>query len=150
MICADRDITIFNKFTDPETRRTAYRPTLINGCSLYDRHETSKNGGFHSGQSDYSVRIPYDAEIQDGRIYESAVFYDADEQAGEHWTIHTEDYIVVWEDEGLEIANSVFEPDIIALAKQHGYQGLAIQIDDYADNTRRGSDRVKHWRIGGA
>lgn len=150
MICATRNIIIFNKHLDPETRRNAYRPTLIKGVSLYDRRETSKNGGFHSGQSNYMLRIPYDATVQDGRTYEAAAEYDADESAAGHWTVHTDDYIVVLEGWDVEISGACFEQDIKELARTNGYQGRAIQIDDFSDNTGRGSDRVKHWRIGGA
>lgn len=160
MICATRDIILFNKRLDEEERRDMYIPVQISGVSVYDNRQSTKEGGFHSQSDDFKIRIPISADVQDGRTYLPETQYDAlpDDDASGYWTIHTEDMIVICAADILDVNTSVFtsdsellEPDAVeTIADEVGFQKEVIHITSYADNTLRGSDRVKHWRIGGA
>ncbi len=156
MICADRDIILLNKKLDKETRRDVYIPTRISGVSVYDKRQSSKDGGFHEETEDFKIRIPISADVQQDKQYIPEAHYDTltVEKAVDYWTLHNEDLIIIIE-AGLDSELAVFETDVItseqaeALAKKIGFQKEIIRIVDYSDNTHRGSNRVKHWRIGG-
>lgn len=135
------DITIFNKAVGDD-RREVFIPTRISGACWYDAHsvETSKQQGVapRDRAAKFIVRIPIDAEIQDGRKYLPEAQYkllDSEERAG-FWTIQLSGYIA-----------KGTHTDLDGLKRLTGGVGTVVE---YADNTVRGSDRVKHWRIGGA
>lgn len=158
MICATRDIILLNKRLDRASRRDVYIATQISGVSIYDNRQSSKDGGFHSETENFKIRIPISAEVQGGREYLPETHYDTsgDEEIEGKWTLHNEDLIIVCASTFGDVNTSVFETDAVttdqaeAMAKLVGFQKELIHIVDYSDNTLRGSDAVKHWRIGGA
>ena len=155
MICATRDIILLNKQLDKASRRDVYIATQISGVSVYDKRQSSKDGGFHSPSETFKIRIPIDAVTQGGRDYLPETHYDTAEDVEGFWTIHTEDLIIVCASEFENVHTSVFETDAVtaeqaeAMAKLVGFQKELIHVVDYSDNTLRGSAAVKHWRIGG-
>lgn len=157
MICATRDIVLLNRTVDRSTRRDAFHATKISGVSVYDSRQSSKNGGLRSENETFKIRIPIKAVVQAGRTYMPETYYDLlpSEEAASHWTIHNEDLIIVCASAFDDIDTAAFEADPAtieqaeALANAIGFQRELISINSYADNTLRGSDAVKHWRIGG-
>ena len=157
MICATRDIILLNRRVDNHTRRDGFYATKISGVSIYDHRESSKTGGLRAETETYKIRIPITAEIQDGRTYMPETYYDLLplEDIAEHWTIHNEDMVIVCASAFEDIDAAVFDTEPVsierveALADSIGFQRELISINSYADNTMRGSDAVKHWRIGG-
>lgn len=83
----------------------------------------------------------------------------SDEEAERHWTIQKNAYIVRGQ---LEVAGQwvfdtfsfqhgvILKETIEDLAKLRQHDEDFVTITEYADNTLRGTDRTKHWRIGGA
>lgn len=135
------DITIFNKATG-ENRREVFIPTAISGVSWYDAHsvEVSKQQGMapRDRAAKFIVRIPLDAKVQDGRTYLPEEQYKLlnEKERLRFWTIQLNSYIA-----------KGTHADIGDLKQLTCSVGTVVE---YADNTVRGSDRVKHWRIGGA
>ena len=157
MICADRDIVLFNKRLDRESRREMYSPTKISGASVYEWTEATKDGTDRTEREVFKIRIPIDAAFQGDRKYLPAGQYDAlsEEEAAEYWTLHNTDLIIIasapFEDIDTAICeDGIAEPEIRALAGRIGSRPAPIILSGYADNTQRGSDTVKHWRLEGA
>jgi len=137
----NEDITIFNRRYDSETRRDCYITTTITDVSVYEVQSLSGEPGKHSDAISYVIRIPYNAGVSKEYISESAYAQLDDETAAGYWTIQNECYVM----RGAYFSETpIYEPDIRALG------GDIITVKEYADNTVRGSDVVKHWRIGGA
>lgn len=153
MIYANREILLLNKKLDRESRREAYFPTLIKGASVYDCRGSSKDGSYHSETVTYKIRIPVDAEIQENRSYVPCTRYDDLADVSSVWTIHNDDLVIfLTEDAEIEIDPEglpLMEESVMELVKVFGFQQEIIHVTEWADNTRRGSDAVRHWRIGG-
>ena len=157
MICTNRDIILLNKRLDRVSRSEVYFPTQISGVSIYDKLQSSSDGGFHSANETYKIRIPLIAKVQNGKIYLPETHYDAltEEEAAAHWTIHTEDLIIVSATGFENFNSSAIETAAVTMqqaeeiADSVGFQKELIRIVEYSDNTLRGITALKHWRIGG-
>lgn len=140
----NQEITLFNKRVNKTTRREAYIPTLIQGVSFI---ETKSVGGTDDRADNDSciIRIPKNAVIQSGRTYLEEHLYKQlnDSDAMKYWTIQRDAYIV----RGNHSAELLIEPSKIEELKR---DRKVITVRTYVDNTERGSDYIKHWRIGGA
>lgn len=158
MICANRDIILLNKRLNRETRRDVFIPTQISGVSIYDNRQSTRDGGYHTDSETFKIRIPIDAQVQGDKKYLPETHYDAltDEEAKDYWTLHNEDMIIVSASGFEDVNTSAFETAAVTtqqaeeMADSAGFQKELVRIVDYSDNTLRGSDAVKHWRIGGA
>lgn len=138
-----QNITIFNAHIDVESRREVYIPTQIRGVSYYENEGAGTSGGIWTESSTYKIRVPYiGAEI--GGQYLPAIQYRTRSDVSGYWTLQKGDIILP----GLIDGSSMTMPEVREAAKENGLE--LIVIKEYADNTKRGSDAVKHWRIGGA
>lgn len=140
----NQEITLFNKRVSKATRREAYIPTLIQGVSFIE----AKSAGGTDDRADNdscTIRIPKNAVIQSGRTYLEEHLYKqlSDSDAMKYWTIQRNAYIV----RGNYSSELLIEPSKIEELKR---DGKVITVRTYVDNTERGSDYIKHWRIGGA
>lgn len=139
-------ITVFNKRLSAD-RREVYFPTTISGASYLEAKGSGHSSdGAHSENLTYKLRIPVDAQIQDDRTYVSEKVFrtlSADEMSG-HWTLQKGDIILVTE---AAPEGPLDESAVKQLAADSRVD--VITVKEYADNTIRGSARVKHWRIGG-
>lgn len=145
------DITIFNLRYDKEQRREVFVPTNISGVSFHGAMSTGGDSGEREEKLTYRIRIPIDAMIADHRTYTPAEIYRSltDDEAVNYWTIQKGCYILlgVFPDPG----NGMVPIDQIREMQQlKEYQDKIIVVTEYADNTIRGSNTVKHWRIGGS
>ena len=133
-------ITIFNARFLAKTRSEVYLPTVIQNVSFYESHASSATDGVWTDDSAYKFRIPFvGAGIQNDRTYRKADdFYRSDVEG---WTIRKGDIVMLGAYAGDK--TSLTMADLKALGKK------LIAVTDFADNTIRGSDAVKHWRIGG-
>lgn len=109
----------------------------------------------------FRIRIPVNARVQDSRTYISEDKYKLldDEEAKKHWTLQKGCYIITgtifyngeWKFDDFDFSSEVITSsrirDFLDLFK---YDRDIVHVTEYADNTRRGSDAVKHWRVGGA
>lgn len=152
MVNADREILVLNKRLDPTSRRNVYLPTKITGVSVYNKRQSSSDGGFHSESQSYKVRIPLDARVEGGKSYVPEEIFDQmeTEAAALHWTLHNEDMIVLGR-VGESVCGELPE-GALSLQQVEELTGTrnVIHVVEYADNTVRGSQAVRHWRIGGA
>lgn len=135
-------ITLFNARLDNETRREKYIPTVIKNVSLALALGASGSYNSMGNTRNARIRIPIDADT-DGKSYVDDYTYSqmSDEEASKHWTIQNSDVFVTME---VHPDDEIFDPAILS----HLY-GHAYSINSYADNTTRGIQSMKHWRIGG-
>ena len=136
------DITLFNARYDANTRTEVFIPTRIKGASYYESEGVSANDGVWTNQSIYKLRVPLiGSEI--GKEYLPERKY---RNAERYWTIRKGDIILL-----TLLDNEKEKYTAKEIAKISEELGLKlITVTEYADNTVRGSDIVKHWRIGGA
>lgn len=141
------DITIFNARISNATRSEVFIPTTIKGVSYYESEGVNTNDGVWTDRSVYKLRVPYiGAEIQESRVYLPEKRYRTAESAEGYWSIREGDFLLLTEFIGEK--ESYTSKEIAAIAEELGLK--PITVTEYADNTVRGSDTVKHWRIGGA
>lgn len=129
------------------TRRKKYIPTVIRGVScVVAKGATVTNNGVWSSDVQYKIRIPVDADIQDGRTYMQAAGYAGldDQEAGSRWTIARGDMVAMGEYSG---DSPLYEDRLQAFAGKTGME--LVRITEYADNTSGGHPCTRHWRIGG-
>ncbi len=135
------DITIFNTRIGTDRREQLYT-TVIKGVSWYETKGQSATGTVRTSNAQCTVRIPYTATTENDRQYVIEEKYGklSDEEIEDYWTIQ----------KGAYIARGQYGDKITDLAHlRKECEGL-YTITEYADNTVRGSDTTKHWRIGGA
>ncbi len=138
------DITILNKIYDSENRQDVFLPTVIKGVSLYMKSGSTGDNKFRERTSTYKIRIPIDADMG-GSSYADPVAYRgmSREEAATHWTLQEESVIV----RGI-LTDEEMEGEIVLTELSKKY-GSYITVTDFSDNTTRGIQRMKHWRIGG-
>lgn len=155
------DVTIFNLRIGAD-RREKFYATRILGASWYCSSTGESISGTDRKQASQCViRIPYTARIEGEKQYISEEKYKklSDEEAESYWTIQKNAYIVRGQ---IEVANKwvfdtfsfhhgiILKEEIEDLIKLRQQGEDFVTIIEYSDNTIRGTDRTKHWRIGGA
>lgn len=154
------DVIIFN-FRIGADRREKFYATRILGVSWYGSKGQVVSDTVRKGTAQCVIRIPYTAIVEGGKQYISEEEYKklSDEEAGRYWTIQKNAYIMQgeyvtaeqWQSDTFSFRSGVILKEAIEdLAKLRKYDESFITITEYADNTVRGTDRTKHWRIGGA
>ena len=133
------DVTIFNLRIGAD-RREKFYATRILGVSWYGSKGQVVSDTVRKGTAQCVIRIPYTAIVEGGKQYISEEEYKklSDEDAERYWTIQKNAYIV----------RGQLEVEDLAKLRQHDED--FVTITEYADNTLRGTDRTKHWRVGGA
>lgn len=130
-------ITIYNRRR--KGRESVLIPTVISEASwFYGRRAV--RGQFIDSDDSYQVRIPYGADTS-GKTYVNPAQYAemADEEAAGYWTIQIDDIVL----KGEYSSQVTDERELRELTDD------LFVVNTFADNTIRGSDAVKHWRIGG-
>lgn len=158
MITANQIITVFNTRTDKEKRREVFIPTNIFGVSFYELDSSKFTGGVRSEEITCKIRIPFGSRIEAERTYlpESQYKTLTEEDALFYWTLQKGSYILLastaataWRTGAYDLGQPVTKEELMALCHEVRYTGLLITVIEYADNTQRGSQAVRHWRIGG-
>ena len=137
-------ITVFNKRLSAD-RREVYFPTCIRSASfLESKGSGHSTDGAHSQSLAYKLRIPFNATIQDSKSYIPEAEYGLldDDAAAACWTLQTGDYVATMETE-------LTEPIDFGTLEALTARSQLIAVKEFADNTIRGTNAVKHWRIGG-
>lgn len=141
------DITIFNARYDATNRTDVFIPTRIRGASYYESESVNTRNGVWTDQGIYKLRVPLiGSEIEESRVYLPEKQYRTAESTEGYWSIRKGDFLLLTQYEGEK--ESYTSKEIAAIAEKLGVK--LITVTEYADNTVRGSDSVKHWRIGGA
>jgi hypothetical protein len=132
------DITVYNKKYDPEDRTDYFIPTVINGVSLFYRRRSTISKGVQTKGLTAVIRIPTTAHMS-GKEYVSPEAYRGYSSVDNFWTVQIGDLVVpcVVDDPSPRIDSE--------LARD--YEVIVVQ--EFTDNTTRGSENMKHWRIGG-
>lgn len=154
------DVTIFNLRVGSD-RREKFYATRILGVSWYGSKGQSVSDTDRKGTAQCTIRIPVTATVEGGKQYISEEKYKklSDEEAERYWTIQKNAYIMrgeyvvagQWLFDTFSFRNGVILKEAIEdLAKLRQHDEDFLTITEYADNTIRGTDRTKHWRIGGA
>lgn len=157
----NQDITIFNLRLDKKNRREVFIPTNISEVSFVDMRSSGGSASEREENLHFRIRIPVNARVQDSRTYISEDKYKLldDEEAKKHWTLQKGCYIITgtifyngeWKFVDFDFSSGVITSsrirDFLDLFK---YDRDIVHVTEYADNTRRGSNAVKHWRVGGA
>lgn len=158
MLTASRNMTLFNLVLDSTTRREILIPTNIAGVAFYEIDSSKAMSGVRSENITCKIRIPIDATFQAGRSYISESQYKSlteEERAG-YWTLQKGAYVLLatdtlpdWTADDYTLTSRLSKEKVTALTGRALYSGPLITVLEYADNTLRGSQAVKHWRIGG-
>lgn len=154
------DVTIFNLRIGAD-RREKFYATRILGVSWYGSKGQIVSDKNRKSTMQCVIRIPYTATVEGGKQYISEEEYKklSDEDVEKYWTIQKNAYIMQgeyvtaeqWQFDTFSFRSGVILKEAIEdLAKLRKYDESFITITEYADNTVRGTDRTKHWRIGGA
>lgn len=133
------DVTIFNLRIGAD-RREKFYATRILGVSWYESKGQVVSDTVRKGTAQCMIRIPYTAIVEGGKQYISEEEYKklSDEDVEKYWTIQKNAYIMRGTYEG-EIPDNPLK----------NVENL-VTITEFADNTIRGTNRTKHWRLGGA
>lgn len=133
------DVTIFNLRIGAD-RREKLCATRIMGVSWYGSKGETVSDTDRRDKAKCVIRIPYTATVEGGKQYISEEEYKklSDEDVEKYWTIQKNAYIMRGTYEG-EIPDNPLK----------SVENL-VTITEFADNTIRGTNRTKHWRIGGA
>ena len=154
------DMTIFNRVVGAD-RREIFIPTVISGVCWYDVRSIITEDQGRDRAAKFIIRIPITAKIQGQRRYIPEARYKLlpQESLSEFWTIQLNSYVVKdlyvptngWLWDPFDFRSSVIvEADVTDVNSLREANEDFGTIVEYADNTVRGSDAVKHWRIGGA
>lgn len=154
------DVTIFN-LRIGEDRREKFAATRILGVSWYGTKGQAVSGTDRKTTAQHVIRIPYTATVEGEKKYIGEEEYRklSDEDAEKYWTIQKGAYIVrgqyevagKWLYDTFSFKHGVItEEELTDLAKLRQNNEDFVTITEYADNTVRGTDATKHWRIGGA
>lgn len=134
----DSTITIYNRRMNDNDEELLI-PTVIRDATWYYGRSSSA-GQYSEGQGTFKVRIPYGADTSGKTYVEPWEWKElTDGQASEHWTIQMDDIVVRG-----ELSGTVTDQTDITSTTED-----CFVVNAFANNTIRGSDRVKHWRIGG-
>lgn len=133
------DVTIFNIRIGAD-RREKFYATRIMGVSWYGTKEETVSDTDRKDKAKCVIRIPATATVEAGKQYISEEKYKklSDEDVEKYWTIQKNAYIMRGTYEG-EIPDNPLK----------SIENL-VTITEFADNTIRGTNRTKHWRIEGA
>lgn len=133
------DVTIFNLRIGAD-RREKFYATRIMGVSWYGTKEETVSDTDRKDKAKCVIRIPATATVEAGKQYISEEEYKklSDEDVEKYWTIQKNAYIMRGTYEG-EIPDNPLK----------SVENL-VTITEFADNTIRGTNRTKHWRLGGA
>lgn len=133
------DVTIFNLRIGAD-RREKFYATRIMGVSWYGTKGETVSDTDRKDKAKCVIRIPATATVEAGKQYISEGKYKklSDEDVEKYWTIQKNAYIMRGTYEG-EIPDNPLK----------SIENL-VTITEFADNTIRGTNRTKHWRIGGA
>lgn len=126
-----------------------YIPTKIKGVSWHESTAMMQSEKNRISSKSVTIRVPNNAVLPSGRKYIDAEDYNrlpSDNQKN-YWTLQPGISIVMKLNAVSEAEfdeNEEYEyPDIQTVGVKN------ITVSEYADNTDRGSDDVKHIRIGG-
>jgi len=134
------DITVFNKRYVKEERTEKFVATKIKGVSLFSR-TGSAFGSQNLSQSDsHTIRIPVDADTAGKRYVEQQTYAElGDDEFAGFWTLQI----------GAIIVPCLVDVDTITETELKQRYPDVITVRNYTDNRSRGSDWMKHWRVGG-
>lgn len=128
-------ITIFNQFSDRETRKIVYIPHYIESVWFHTDQKTSVVDGGLSSADTYRIRIPY-AECSDWiPPNDFAELSDP----GESWTVQNDDLFIVGQWSGADKVSGMAEI-------REKFFGIAGKVLSHSENFFGLS---KHIRIGG-
>lgn len=138
------DITILNKWYDRSKRQEVFLPTVIRGVSFCMKSSSGGDSRYPEKKAVYKIRIPMNADMGESS-YVNAVEYKKlnEEEALKHWTLQMESVIVPGILDMEDTADCI---DLVELEKKYGFY---ITVREFSDNTIRGTERMKHWQIGG-
>lgn len=153
------DVTIFNLRIGAD-RWEKLCATRIIGVSWYGTKGETVSDTDRKDKAKCVIRIPATATVEAGKQYISEEKYKklSDEEAERYWTIQKGAYIVrgqyvvagQWLFDTFSFRQGIILKDTIEeLAKLRQHDEDFVTVTEYADNTIRGTDRTKHWRIGG-
>ena len=130
-------ITIYNR--KRRGRDSVLIPTVISEASWFYGRRAAR-GQFIDSDDSYQIRIPYGADTS-GKTYIDPARYAAmtEEEAAGYWTIQIDDFVL----------KGAFDSSVTDERSLRELTGDLFVVNTFADNTIRGSDAVKHWRIGG-
>ena len=138
------DIIIFNKAIGAD-RREMFLPTVIYNACWYASSSLDNNG---STSGNFKVRIPYRSAIDGRKHYVPEHEYSrlSSEEKKRSWTLQKNSYVMVFREGVIRDRKEFSLEEVLDFGKK--YDDFFV-VTEYADNTIRGTDFTKHWRVGG-
>lgn len=134
VVLANATITVYNHRYDSLTHFDTWHRTVIENVHIYVNHKASAGDSGLNSAEVYKIRIPADVENADQ--YLPPEEYAKLEDLEEHWTIQTDDQIVLG-----EYAQEIERPaDLKDVRLRH------CKVLSWSDNRFGG---LPHWRIEG-
>lgn len=88
------DITVFNSRWDSVKGENVVRATVIRGVHWHSQNKVSvTNEGLKNARV-VKIRIPIDAQVEDGRVYLPPDEYEAADAPEDYWTVKNGDAIL--------------------------------------------------------
>lgn len=134
VVLTNATITVYNRGYDSLTRFDTWHRTVIENVHVYVNHKASAGDSGLNSAEVYKIRIPTDVENADQYLppEEYAKLKDPEE----HWTIQTDDQIVLGE----------YDQEIERPADLKDVRLRHCKVLSWSDNRFGG---LPHWRIEG-
>lgn len=133
MKLCNETITVYNARLDREQDATVYVPTVIRGASWYGTAKSTVDSNGLKAASQYTVRIPADADTE-GKSYTGTDEYKAADDVSVLFTLNEGDFIV----------KGAFS-EVLTLPPRNT---AFITILAVTDNRR--APNAPHWKVTGA
>lgn len=147
MINATETVLLLKKSNDPETRRPIYSVRRLDGCSVHEALSDQTMGGL-SSRDNIKKRV-VNIRVPDVSAYVGEAEFARLSKPADKWCVTLQDSVIILETEPAAIPAAMYEAEANELAARYGLHAKVYRVCEYADNSRRGTDRVKHIRIVG-
>lgn len=131
-LCNDT-VTVYNARFDKERDSTVYVPTVIRGVSWYGASKATVDSSGLKAASQYTVRIPLDADTG-GKSYTEPWEYKSASDVSSVFTLNEGDFIV----------KGAFTDTLLLPPKSGGF----VTVLTVTDNRR--APNAPHWKVTGA
>jgi len=133
-VLTNATITVYNRRYDSLTRFDTWHRTVIENVHIYVNHKASVGDSGLNSAEVYKIRIPTDVENADQYLLPEE--YAKLEDPEEHWTIQTDDQIVLGE----------YNQEIEKPADLKDVRLRHCKVLSWSDNRFGG---LPHWKIEG-
>ena len=134
VVITNADVTVYNRISGDASNYDTWHRTVIENVHVYVDHKASVGDSGLNSAEVYKIRIPTDVENADQ--YLPPEEYAELKDPGEHWTIQTDDQVVLGE----------YDQEIERPADLKNVRLRHCKVLSWSDNRFGG---LPHWKIEG-